>query len=77
MVKYLRRCAVINVKLRCLLRDRRRARGYSQRQFEIIAGIPRSQLSAYENDKIVMSLETAAKIALLLNCALDDLYDYR
>lgn len=76
MVKYSTGVADIDVQLRCLLRDRRNARGYSQRQFEVLSGTSRSQLSRYENDLAIMNVATAAKFALLLGCTIDDLYEY-
>lgn len=76
MVKYSAEVCAINVKLRCLLRDRRKAQGYSQRQFADISGIARENISAYENDRVVMSVETAAKFALILHCTIDELFEY-
>ncbi len=67
---------MIDVKVRCLLRDRRLAQGVSQRDLEIISGIPRSRISKYETGKIAMTVETAVKFALIFNCSLDDLFDY-
>lgn len=76
MVKYSTEVADIDVHLRCLLRDRRRAQGISQRQLELLTDIPRSRISGYENGKIAMSVETATKFAIILNCTLDDLFEY-
>ena len=66
----------IDVILRCTLRDRRKAQGYSQRQLEAVSGVDRSRISAYENNNVVMSIEVAAHFALILHCSLDDLYEY-
>lgn len=50
--------------------------GYSQRRLEELTDIPRSRISVYENDKVSMNVDTAVKFALVLNCTLDDLFDY-
>ncbi|WP_354314112.1 helix-turn-helix domain-containing protein [Sporosarcina psychrophila] len=63
--------------MRCLLRNRRLSQGLSQRQLEVISGVDRSRISAYENNKVVMSIDVAAQFAIILHCSLDDLYDYR
>ncbi|MBO0602744.1 helix-turn-helix transcriptional regulator [Sporosarcina sp. E16_3] len=63
--------------MRCLLRDRRRAQGVSQRDLERISGIARANISAYENNRVVMTIETAAKFALILHCTLDDLFEIK
>lgn len=67
---------MIDVKVRCLLRDRRTGQGISQRDLEITSGIPRSRISKYETGKVAMTVETAAKFAIILNCHLDDLFEY-
>lgn len=67
----------IELRLRCLLRDQRNSQGISQRQLEVLSNVPRSRISLYENNKVIMSVETAAKFAVILNCSLDDLFDYR
>lgn len=77
MVKYSTEVCAIDVQLRCKLRDRRKAQGISQRQLELLSDIPRSRISEYENDKVVMSVETTVKFAILLHCTLDELYEYQ
>lgn len=67
---------MIDISIRCLLRDRRTAQGISQRDLEIISGIPRSRISKYETGKVEMTVETAVKFALILHCGLDDLFEY-
>ena len=77
MVNLIRRCEAIDVKLRCILRDRRNAQGVTQRQLSQLSGIDRANISAYENDRVIMTLDTAAKFALALHCTLDDLFEYQ
>lgn len=67
---------MLDVIVRCLLRDRRIAQGLSQRDLEIISGIPRSRISNYETGKVDMTVETAVKFAIILKCTLDDLFEY-
>lgn len=66
----------MRVLLRCTLRDLRKARGLSIRDLETMTGIGRGHLSDFENGKTVMSIQTAAFLALTLDCKIDDLYDY-
>lgn len=66
----------MRVQVRCKLRDRRLSCGYSIRQLQDLSGIHRGTISKYENDKDVMSIELAARFALLLGCKIDDLYEY-
>jgi len=66
----------MNVTVRCVLRDRRQAQGISLRKLEELSGIHRGHISEYERNLVQMSVETAAKFALILNCTLDDLFEY-
>lgn len=66
----------MDVIVRCTLRDQRLARGLTLRQLADISGIHRGTLSKYEATESFMSIERAAYLALLLDCTLDDLYDY-
>lgn len=67
----------MDVIVRCTLRDRRKEKGLTVRQLEAISGINRGTLSKYESNETIMSIERAALLAILLNCKLDDLYDYK
>ncbi|MDH5159872.1 helix-turn-helix domain-containing protein [Heyndrickxia oleronia] len=68
---------MINVTVRCTLRDRRKAQGLSIRQLEAISGITRGNLSQFENNRKLPAIETAAKLAVILNCTLDDLFEIK
>lgn len=68
---------MIDVTVRCLLRDRRRDRRISQRDLENVSGISRSRISKYESGEIAMTVETAVRFAIILNCTLDELFDYK
>ncbi|QIG62566.1 HTH domain-containing protein [Sporosarcina phage Lietuvens] len=62
--------------MRCVLRDRRLAQGLSQYDLELMTGISKHSISAYENGRSDMTVRTAAKLALSLNCSVDDLFEY-
>lgn len=64
-----------DVRVICKLRDRRIEQGLSQRQLEDISGIHRSRISLYERNETEMSISTAARFAVILNCTLNDLFD--
>jgi transcriptional regulator with XRE-family HTH domain len=66
---------MIDVSVRCNLRDRRLARGLSLRQLAQLSGVDRGNISKYERNVNDMNVSTAAKFAVLLNCTLDDLFD--
>ncbi|MED3649993.1 helix-turn-helix transcriptional regulator [Heyndrickxia sporothermodurans] len=67
----------VGVIVQCKLRDRRKAQGLSIRQLEAISGISRGRISDYENGKTDMSVETAARFTVVLNCTLDDLFEIK
>lgn len=67
----------MDINIKCNLREVRLSRGLSLRDMETKCKITRGNLSQFENNKKTMSIETAAKIALFLNCKIDDLYSYQ
>lgn len=62
---------------RCLLSERLRHVGMSQSQLADRLGITRQQVNKWATDKQGMSMETAKKIAFILDleCS-DDLYEW-
>lgn len=66
----------MDVKVRCTLRDRRIMKGITVRQLEAMSGVNRGLISRYECNKTIMSIERAAYFAILLDCKLDDIYEY-
>jgi transcriptional regulator with XRE-family HTH domain len=68
---------MIDVTVRCTLRDRRLAQGLSIRQLEAISGVSRGRLSLYENAEKDMTVKTAARLAVVLHCTLDDLFEIK
>ncbi|ASS66251.1 helix-turn-helix transcriptional regulator [Paenibacillus sp. RUD330] len=62
---------------RCLLRQFREDKGITQQELADLAGISRSQLSAYERRKYTMNIEDARSFAEIFNCHIDDLYDWK
>lgn len=63
--------------VRCLLRDILIRKGITQTQLVDLTGIAKPQLSAYQNDSQMMTLTNAKRIAVALNCSIDDLYEYK
>ncbi|MDF1511173.1 helix-turn-helix transcriptional regulator [Robertmurraya sp. DFI.2.37] len=61
----------------CKLRDRRKAQGLSQRDLGALVNIDHKAIGNYETNKTKMNILTAAKLAIVLNCKIDDLYEYR
>ncbi|MGG3890274.1 helix-turn-helix domain-containing protein [Metabacillus fastidiosus] len=62
----------------CLLKKLLDSRGMTQQELSIITGINETQLSGYISmTRQSMNLKTAKKIALALNCRIDDLYDWK
>lgn len=65
-----------NDYVRCLLNDLRTARGLTQYDLERMTGISAKTISAYENGRQSMNINNAIKLAVALNCTLDDLFEY-
>lgn len=66
----------MDVIVRCTLRDRRLFKRLSQRQLEQLSGIHRGTISKYERNEENMPIERAALFAILLDCRLDDIFEY-
>lgn len=62
---------------KCLLASRLKKVGLTQEELSEITGIPKSQISEYANFRHTMSLKTAKTIAQVLNCHIDDLYQWK
>lgn len=62
---------------KCLLIDRLRKAGLTQQQLAEFTNIPKSTISQYVSGKHIMSLERAKTIAYVLNCNIDDLYQWK
>jgi putative transcriptional regulator len=63
--------------VKCLLSDRLKGADLTQSQLSELTNIPKSQISEYVNDKHLMSLETAKSISVVLNCNMEDLYEWK
>jgi DNA-binding XRE family transcriptional regulator len=62
---------------RCLLKDLRIAAGLTQESLSIASGVPKSTISALENNRYVLTdLSVAKSLAKSLNKAIDDLYEW-
>lgn len=62
---------------RCLLSQLRTNKAMTQQELADRTLISRSQLSAYENNRYVMSLTDAKSISDILGCEIDDLYQWK
>lgn len=62
---------------KCLLIDRLRKADLTQQQLAEMTEIPKSTISEYVHGKHIMSLERAKTIAHVLNCSIDDLYNWK
>lgn len=61
---------------KCLLSDRLKKGNLTQSRLAEMTDIPKSQISEYVNNKHVMSLESAKTIANVLDCTIEDLYQW-
>jgi transcriptional regulator with XRE-family HTH domain len=61
---------------RCQLRKLLKKRGLTQTELAELSGKAEAKISDYVNNKSVMSLGTAGLIANILNCHIDDLYEF-
>ncbi|TCJ00435.1 helix-turn-helix domain-containing protein [Cytobacillus praedii] len=62
---------------KCLLRHLLFDKKISQFELSIRTGIDSSLISKYVNNKKEMTLLTAYKIAKVLNCKIEELYDWQ
>lgn len=61
---------------RCLLRQRLRDAGMNQTQLADKLKVSEQQINKYVNNRQGMSLKVAKNIAVILNCYIDDLYEW-
>jgi plasmid maintenance system antidote protein VapI len=61
---------------KCLLSDLLHKRGWNQNMLCERTGLKKSQVSAYVNNKKMMSLKTAILISHVIGCHADELYSY-
>lgn len=61
---------------RCRLRSILRARKLRQTHFAEMVGMSKQQINDYVNNRVIMSIETARRFAKILDCQIDDLYEW-
>lgn len=61
---------------KCLLSDILLQARMTQQELAERLGVTRQQINHYVNNRRVMTLETAKNIACLLNCDIEDLYEW-
>jgi DNA-binding XRE family transcriptional regulator len=61
---------------RCLLRYFLDEAGMSQRDLAILLDVTDQQISKYVRDSQKMSIQVAKNVATILNCQIEDLYEW-
>lgn len=61
---------------RCLLRDLLYKSGISQQELADLLDVTIQQINKYVLDKQKMSITVAKNVSHILNCTIDDLYDW-
>jgi putative transcriptional regulator len=61
---------------RCLLADLLRRAGMTQQELATRLGVPKQQINKYVNNRQQMSYKTAREIAYIINCSMEDLYEW-
>lgn len=62
---------------KCYLADLLEKADLTQAELAELTGIPKSSISGYVNDTHIMSLVSAYKISYVLNCRIEDLYQWK
>lgn len=62
---------------RCLLKVLLHHRGITQTQLAEKIGRSPQRIHDYASNRVMMSLETAANIANIIGCRIDDLYEWK
>lgn len=61
---------------KCHLRELLKKRGLNQTELALKLGVTPQQINHYITRKRVMTLSTAKSISTILNCDIEDLYDF-
>lgn len=61
---------------KCLIKNRLRIVKLTQQDLADRLGMSKTQVSDYANGHKKMSLKTAKKVAIVLDCNIDDLYEW-
>lgn len=61
---------------RCLLRELLHNKDMSQLELAELLNVKEPQINKYVNDRQGMSYEVAKNISVILNCQMDDLYEW-
>lgn len=61
---------------RCLLRELLRKADITQRELADLLNVTVQQINKYALDKQKMSIQVAKNISYILNCTVDDLYEW-
>jgi len=61
---------------KCLLLDLLNGANMTQRDLAIKLGVTEQQVNKYVRDRQRMSIQTAKNVAHILNCSMEDLYEW-
>lgn len=61
---------------RCRLRILLRERKLTQTRFAEMVGMSKQQINDYVNNRVIMSIETAMRFAIIFDCRIEDLYEW-
>jgi transcriptional regulator with XRE-family HTH domain len=61
---------------KCVISDRLDKLGISQQDLADLSGMSKQQISDYINNRKKLSLRNAKRIASILKCHIDDLYEW-
>lgn len=61
---------------KCLLADLLKKAGMTQQELALKLDVPKQQINKYVHNRQYMSYKTAREIAYILNCPMEDLYEW-
>lgn len=62
---------------RCLLADLLKKAGMTQQELALKLNVPKQQINKYVHNRQQMAYKTAREIAQILNCSMEDLYEWK
>ena len=65
-----------NLVERCLLKDLLKERNLTQAEFARRMGVPRQTITKWLKLEDIMRADTAYRASLILNCSMEDLYEW-
>lgn len=62
--------------MKLLIREVIKEKGFTNKEVANLMGVDQNTISRYAKGRIKITLESAAKLARVLNCKVDDLYKW-